>query len=147
QLPAQAVEIEVAVLAAGARAGASLDAEEAVAPALDAVEAERSGFAEHVVVAGRDAEQPVVARGHLGLRALAEGRRARDHVDQAGRGLRAAPRAPAPLEGPDALARTELAEAGAVARPVDAVDHPATRGLQARVLADRADAAQAHRGL
>src|SRR5690606_17085416 len=34
QLPAQAVEIEVAVLAAGARAGASLDVEEAVAPAL-----------------------------------------------------------------------------------------------------------------
>src|SRR5690606_17817939 len=147
QLAAQSVEVEVAVLGAAARPGPGLDVEETVAPALDAVEAERRGVADRIVVAGRDAEQAVVAGGDLGFRTLVVGRRTRDHVDQAGRSVLAEYRALRPLEHLDALDRAEVAKADAVARPVDAVDHHAHRGLQARVVADRADAAQAHRGL
>ena len=147
QLSAQAVEVEVAVLAAGARAGPGLHVQETVAPALDAVEAERRGFAERVVVAGRNAEQPVVAGGDLGFRALVVGRRPRHDVDQAGRGVLAEHRALRALEHLHPLDRAEVAEAHAVARTVDAIDHHAHRRFQAGVVAHRAHAAQAHRGL
>jgi len=45
------------------------------------------------------------------------------------------------LEHLDALELAEIAEAHAVARPVDAVDDDADGGFQARIVADRADAA------
>src|SRR5690606_3484310 len=126
---------------------AGLDVEEAVAPALDAVQAEGRGVADRIVVAGRDTEQAVVAGGDLGFRTLVVGRRTRDHVDQPGRGVLAEHRALRPLEYFHPLDRAEVAEAHAVARPVDAVDHHARRRLQAGVVAHGADAAQPHRGL
>src|SRR5690606_39634580 len=102
--------------------------------------------AQRVVVAARHAERPVVAGGDLAFRALGVARAPGDDVDHAGRGVLAEHGALRPLEHFDALDLAEVAEADAVARPVDAVDHDADRRLQADVVAHRADAADARGG-
>src|SRR5690606_19191588 len=118
----------------------------AVALALGGVHAERARVAERVVVAARHAERTVVADRELALRALRVAGAPGDDVDHAGGGVLAEHGALRPLQHFDALDLAEVAEADAVARPVDAVDHDADRGLQAHVVAHGADAADAGGG-
>src|SRR5690606_38417833 len=80
------------------------------------------------------------------LHTLGLARAAGDHVDHAGRGVLAEHRALRALEHLDPLDLAQVAEADAVTRPVHAVDDDTHRRLQADVVADRADAADARGG-
>src|SRR3546814_648234 len=82
----------------------------------------------------------------LAFGALGVARAPGHDVDHAGGGVLSEYGALRPLQHLDALDLAEVAEADAVARPVDTVDHDADRGLQVHVVADRADAADAGGG-
>src|SRR3546814_559776 len=146
QLAAEGGVVLVVVFVVGARAVAGAHVHPAVALALGGVDAERGRVAQGVVVAARHAERAVVADRDLAFRALGVAREPGHDVDHAGGGVLAEHGALRPLQHLDALDLAEVAEADAVARPVDAVDHDADRGLQAHVVADGADAADAGGG-
>src|SRR5690606_17586064 len=97
---------------------------------------EGSGALERAEVTGRE----------LDFRAELELRPAREHVDDAGRGVLAEQGALRALQDLDALDLAQVAEADAVTRPVDAVDHHAHGRLEPGVVAHRADAADAGSG-
>src|SRR5690606_18486961 len=125
---------------------AGLHVHPAVALALGGVDAERGRVTQGIVVAARHAERAVVADREFALRALGIARAPGHDVDHAGGGVLAEHRALRALQYLDALDLAEVAEADAVARPVDAVDHDTDRGFQAHVVADRTDAADAGGG-
>src|SRR3546814_437284 len=116
------VVVLIVVLVVGARAVAGAHVHPAVALALGGVDAERGRVAQGVVVAARHAERAVVADRDLAFRALGVAREPGHDVDHAGGGVLAEHGALRPLQHLDALDLAEVAEADAVARPVDAVD-------------------------
>ena len=147
QLHAHGVVVHVVVVGLRARAVGHEHFVIAVALALGGVDAERRVVTQRVVVGPPDADQAVVAHGHLALNLLGVAGAAGDDVDDAGRGVLAEHRSLRPLQHLDALQLAQVAEADAVAGPVDAVDDDAHRRLQAGVVAHRADAADAGGGL
>ena len=146
QLAAQGVVVLVVVVGLAARAIAGAHVHPAVARTLGPIDAEGRLVAQVVVVASTHAQCTVVAHGQLALGALGVTGLAGDHVDHAGRGVLAEYRALRALEHFDALELAQVAEADAVARAVHPIDHHAHRRLQADVVADRADAADARGG-
>ena len=146
QLAAQRMEVLVAVLVFLARASAGVHVHEAVALALGRVHAHRGAVAECGIEGAGDAQSVVVADGEFALHRGRVVRAAGDDVDDAGRGVLAEHRALRALEHFDAFELAQVAEADAVARTVHAVDDHADGRLQAGVVADRTDAADARGG-
>src|SRR5690606_32115986 len=139
--------VQIGIFGLGPRSAAGAHVHEAIALALGRINADRGVFTDRSVQRTRHAKRVVVADGDLTFDRGAVMRTAGDHVDHAGRGVLAEHGALWTLEHLDALDLAEVAEAHAVARAVDAIDHHADRGLQAGVVAHGSDAADARGGL
>ncbi|MNX63295.1 hypothetical protein D3C86_942890 [compost metagenome] len=147
QLAAQGVVVLVLIVGFGARAVTGLDVIEAVAAARGEVQTSRQNLVHDRAGQGDGAARgPVVAKGRLARHARGEGRRGGDDVDHAGRGVLAEQGGLRALQHLDALDLAEVAQGHAVAGAIDAVDHDADRAFQPRIVAHRADAADAGRG-
>ena len=146
QLRPEGAEVLVVVAILAARPGAGLHRHPAIAVAVRGIHAQRRVVAQRGVERAGQPQRGVVAEGDFAVGGALEARLAGDHVDDAGRGVLAEQGALRPLQHLDALQLAEVAEADAVARAVDAVDHHADRGFQADVVAHRADAADARGG-
>lgn len=147
QLAAQGVVILVVVPRFSARARPGVHMEIAVARAIGEIEADGQLVVDqrpgHF---GRTADRAIIADGEFGIAAEGELRLGGQDVDHAGGRRFAEQGALRTLQHLDPLDIAEIAEADAVARAIDAVDHHADRGFEAGIVADRADAADARRG-
>src|SRR5690606_7346923 len=141
QLAAGGPEVLVLIVSLGARAAPGVDVVEAVALTRGDVQAAGDRVAQRAGDRGGGAPGAVVAAGQLAFEAGGEGRGLGDDVDHAGRGVLAEQGALRALQHLDAGHFTQVAEADAVAGPVDAVDDHADRAFQTGVVTHGADAA------
>ncbi len=139
-----AQEIAIAVVGVADRAAGRVDQrQEAVALRPDAFEARGDRAADRAGDAGGGMPVIIIAVGQLAGRAEIEAGRLGDDVDEAGRRVAAKQGALRPAQHFDALDLAQIGEGRAGARAIDAVDEHRDRAFQARIVADRADAADA----
>src|SRR5213075_196338 len=98
-------------------------------------------LAERARNAAFEAAHAEIAEVRLAARFGREARLRGDHRDQAGRGVAAEQGTLRAAQHLDAVQRPELGKTDPGARAVDAVDEQADRAFEARIVADRADAA------
>ncbi|MNS56218.1 hypothetical protein D3C72_890710 [compost metagenome] len=147
KLAAHGVIVLVLIVGFGAGAVSGLDVIEAVATTRRDVQTPGQNLVDDRTGQGGGAAcGPVVAKGRLARHSGRERRRGRDHVDNARRGVLAEQGGLRSLQDLDALDLAQVAQGHAVARAIDAVDHDADRAFQPRIVAHRADAANAGRG-
>ena len=138
-----AQEIAVAIIGVADRLARAVDQlVEAVALAPDAVQRQRDAVADGAGDAARQAPI-IIAVGDLTLGVEGLFRRLADDVDEAGRSVAAEQGALRPAQHLDPFDFAQFVEASARARAIDAVDEHRDRAFQARIVADRADAADA----
>ncbi len=147
QLTAHGVVVFGLIVGRGARALPDLHVIEAVAATRGDIQPPGQNLVHDRAGQGdRAAVRSIVAEGRLARHARVERGGGGDDVDDARRGVLAEQGRLRALQHLDALDLAQIAQGRAVAGAIDAVDHDADRAFDARIVAHRADAADAGGG-